>query len=59
MQTFFFPYFLSPIKKGNFKIGQASVEVDGETYKTMTLNVVVTSAVDKPVNPNDAHGYRA
>ena len=48
-----YTYFLSPIKKGNFKIGQASVEVDGETYKTMTLNVVVTSAVDKPVNPND------
>jgi len=48
-----YTYFLSPIKKGNFKIGQASVEVDGETYKTMALNVVVTSAVDKPVNPND------
>ena len=48
-----YTYFLSPIKKGNFKIGQASVEIDDETYKTMTLNVVVTSAVDKPVNPND------
>ena len=48
-----YTYFLSPIKKGNFKIGQASVEVDGEIYKTMTLNVVVTTAVDKPVNPND------
>ncbi|HJN53557.1 MAG TPA: BatD family protein [Flavobacteriaceae bacterium] len=48
-----YTYFLSPIEKGNFKIGQASVEVDGETYKTMALNVVVTSAVDKPLNPND------
>ncbi len=48
-----YTYFLSPIKKGNFTIGQASVEVDGEIYKTMTLNVVITTAVDKPVNPND------
>ena len=48
-----YTYFLSPIKKGNFKIGQASIEVDGEIYKTMTLNIVVTTAVDKPINPND------
>ena len=48
-----YTYFLSPIKKGNFKIGQASIEVDGEIYKTMILNIVVTSAVDKPINPND------
>ena len=48
-----YTYFLSPIKKGNFTIGQASVEVDGEIYKTMTLNVVITTAVDKPANPND------
>ena len=48
-----YTYFLSPIEKGNFKIGQASVEVDGEIYKTLILNVQVTSAVEIPVNPND------
>ena len=48
-----YTYFLSPIEKGNFKIGQASVEVDGEIYKTLILNVEVTSAVEIPVNPND------
>ncbi len=48
-----YTYFLSPVKKGNFKIGQASIEVGDEIYKTMALNLVVTSAVDNPLNPND------
>jgi len=48
-----YTYFLSPIKKGNFKIGQASIQVGDEIYKTMALNLVVASAVDKPLNPND------
>ena len=48
-----YTYFLSPIEKGNFKIGQASVEVEGEIYKSLILNVDVTSAVEIPVNPND------
>ena len=48
-----YTYFLSPVKKGNFKIGQASIQVGDEIYKTMALSLVVTSAVDKPLNPND------
>ena len=48
-----YTYFLSPVKKGNFTIGQASIQVGDEIYKTMALNLVVTSAVDKPLNPND------
>ena len=48
-----YTYFLSPMKKGKFKIGQASIKVGDEIYKTMVLNLVVTSAVDKPLNPND------
>ena len=48
-----YTYFLSPVKKGNFKIGQASIQVGDEIYKTMALKLVVTSAVDKPLNPND------
>ena len=48
-----YSYFLSPIEKGSFEIGQASIEVDGEIYKTLPVQVIVTSAVDKPTNPND------
>ena len=48
-----YSYFLSPIEKGSFEIGQASIEVEGEIYKTLPVKVTVTSAVDKPTNPND------
>ncbi|RPG74204.1 MAG: protein BatD [Euryarchaeota archaeon TMED85] len=48
-----YSYFLSPIEKGSFEIGQASIEVEGEIYKTLPVKVIVTSAVDKPTNPND------
>ena len=48
-----YSYFLSPIEKGSFEIGQASIEVDGEIYKTLPVQIIVTSAVDKPTNPND------
>ena len=48
-----YSYFLSPIEKGSFEIGQASIEVDGEIYKTLPVKVIVTSSVDKPTNPND------
>lgn len=48
-----YAYFLSPTNKGSFTIGQATIEVDGEIYKTLPIQVTVTSAVDKPTDPND------
>ena len=48
-----YSYFLSPIEKGSFEIGQASIEVDDEIYKTLPVRITVTSAVDIPTDPND------
>ena len=48
-----YSYFLSPTEKGSFEIGQASIEVDDEIYKTLPVRVTVTSAVDIPTDPND------
>ena len=48
-----YSYYLAPKQRGAFKIGQASIEINGETYKTLPINVVVTAAIDKPKNPND------
>ena len=48
-----YSYFLSPIEKGSFEIGQASIEVEDEIYKTLPVRVTVTSAVDIPTDPND------
>ncbi|PKP25482.1 MAG: BatD protein [Bacteroidetes bacterium HGW-Bacteroidetes-2] len=43
-----FSYFLSPTARGKFTIGQATIQMDGETYKTVPITVEVTAAVDQP-----------
>ena len=48
-----YSYFLVPKKRGKFIITQASIEIEGETYKTLPLKIEVTAAVDKPTNPDD------
>jgi len=48
-----YSYFLAPKKQGNFTIDQASITIDGETYKTVPLKIEVTAAVDIPKDPND------
>ena len=37
-----YSYFLAPKERGNFKIGQATIEIDGETYKTLPIDISVT-----------------
>ncbi len=48
-----YTYFLTPLKKGTTNIGQASIEIDGNAYKTSPVKVVVKDAVELPKNPND------
>lgn len=43
-----YTYILVPIARGNFTIGQATIDISGETYKTLPKEVEVTAAVDKP-----------
>ena len=49
-----YSYFLAPKKTGKFTIGQASIEIDGETYKTVPVTVEITSAVQRPNDPDNA-----
>jgi hypothetical protein len=49
-----YSYFLAPKKRGNFTIKQATIEIDGETYKTFPIKVSVTAAVDRPNAPPTA-----
>jgi len=49
-----YSYFLSPQGRGRFTIGQATIEVDGETYKTTPVEVNVTAAVATPKDGNNA-----
>jgi predicted house-cleaning noncanonical NTP pyrophosphatase (MazG superfamily) len=48
-----YSYFLAPKKRGKFTIGQSTIEIEGDTYKTLPLTIEVTAAIDKPKDPND------
>lgn len=43
-----YTYILVPTARGKFTIGQATIDIDGQTYKTLPKEVEVTAAVDKP-----------
>ena len=43
-----YSYTLEPTALGNFKIGQASIEIGGEVYKSIAQTIQVTQAVDRP-----------
>ena len=43
-----YTYILKPTRLGTFKVGQASIEIDGKIYKTIAKNIKVTSAVERP-----------
>ena len=43
-----YSYFLKPLKKGNLKINQASIEIDGEIYKSLQIEVLITDSVQQP-----------
>ncbi|WP_431132721.1 BatD family protein [Psychroserpens mesophilus] len=49
-----YSYFLAPKKRGSLKINQATIEIDGEVYKTQVVAVNVTAAVKRPNDPDNA-----
>jgi hypothetical protein len=48
-----YSYFLAPKKRGEFTIGQATIKIDGEVYKTLPVKISVSAAIEKPKDPND------
>jgi hypothetical protein len=48
-----YSYYLLPQQKGNLIIKQASIEYNGQIYKTSPIRINVTSAVEQPKDPND------
>jgi|TARA_B110000285_G_scaffold235613_1_gene318718 hypothetical protein len=48
-----YTYFLTPIRKGQLTLGQAAITIKGEVYKTLPIPLEVTSAVEKPNDPNN------
>ncbi len=43
-----YSYTLAPTSQGKFTIKQASIVIDGKTYKSLSKRVEVTAAVDRP-----------
>ena len=48
-----YSYILAPKSQGTFTINQATIEVDGQIYKTISLNILVTKAVTIPKDANN------
>ncbi len=46
-----YSYFLSPKRQGTLKIGEASIEIDGEIFKTDPVSVLITAPVQRPNDP--------
>jgi hypothetical protein len=49
-----YSYFLSPQTRGKVKIGQATIEIEGETYKTLPIDIEITAAIEVPKDGNNA-----
>jgi hypothetical protein len=52
-------YILLPTQKGQLIIKQASIEVNGQIYKTTPVRINVTNAVELPKDPNEAPAITA
>ncbi|RZJ28430.1 MAG: protein BatD [Flavobacterium sp.] len=48
-----YSYYLLPTQKGTLTIRQASIEINGQIYKTSPIKISVTGAVEQPRDPND------
>jgi hypothetical protein len=48
-----YSYYLLPQQKGNLIIRQATIEYNGQIYKTSPIKITVTNAVQEARDPND------
>ena len=48
-----YSYFITPIKKGSYSIGQAKIEIDSKIYKTIPVKITVSESVTINKDPND------
>ncbi len=52
-------YILLPTQKGSLTLKQASIEINGQIYKTSPVKINVTNAVEIPKDPNEAPAINA
>lgn len=54
-----YSYILMPTQKGSLTIKQASIEINGQIYKTSPIKINVTNAVQLPKDPNESPAISA
>ena len=47
-----YSYYLLPLQKGILTIKSATIEINGQIYKTNPIKITVTNAIPKPRDPN-------
>lgn len=47
-----YSYYLMPLQRGNLTIKQASIEIEGQVYKTSPIVINVSAATEQPKDPN-------
>lgn len=52
-----FSYYLMPLKKGTFIIKQATIEINGQVYKSNPIKVTIGNAVAEERDPYANHPY--
>lgn len=53
-----FSFILQPKKQGKIIISEASIEIEGNTYKTQSVEIQVTEPVKNPQSANQNHNAR-
>jgi hypothetical protein len=48
-----YSYIIKPLRKGEFNLPSASIELDGKKLQSKPVKIIVTEAVEVPKNPND------
>lgn len=48
-----YSYFLEPRQKGNLVIRQATIEIQGQVYKTSPVRITVTDPIQRPRQPGE------
>ncbi len=48
-----YSYIIQPLRKGEFNLPSASIELKGKVLKSNPVKIIVTGAVKAPKNPND------
>jgi hypothetical protein len=49
-----YSYYLIPNQKGNLIIKSATIEYNGQVFKTSPVKITVTNAIEQPKDPSDA-----